>query len=111
MDACLARFFSACEGIIARVLKICRELAMMGETPPAGTLLMRFLRLVLLAALSTILAAAVLAQDATRSGFGVVLMHGKDGMPGNMVGSTAAALQAAGAKVVMPEMPWSRSRM
>jgi dienelactone hydrolase len=111
MDACLASFFSACEGIIARVLKICRKLAMMGETPPAETPLMRFLRLVLLAALPTIVPSPAFAQSATLNGFGVVLMHGKGGMPGSLVGSTAAALQAAGAKVVMPEMPWSRSRM
>jgi len=44
------------------------------------------------------------------NGFGVVLMHGKGGMPGGLVASTAAALQSAGATVVMPEMPWSRSR-
>ena len=47
---------------------------------------MRFLRLVLVAALPTIL-------------------------PGSLVGSTATALQAAGAKLVTPEMPWSRSGM
>jgi dienelactone hydrolase len=71
---------------------------------------MRILRLILLAALSTIVPSPAFAQSATLNGFGVVLMHGKGGMPGGLVGSTAAALQAAGAKVVMPEMPWSRSR-
>jgi dienelactone hydrolase len=72
---------------------------------------MRFLRLVLLAAFSAIFATGAHAQNASLNGFGVVLMHGKGGAPGGFIGSTAASLQAAGAKVVMPEMPWSRSRM
>jgi pimeloyl-ACP methyl ester carboxylesterase len=50
------------------------------------------------------------AQEAGLAGFGIVLMHGKGGAPGGLIASTAAALQAAGARVVMPEMPWSRSR-
>jgi dienelactone hydrolase len=50
------------------------------------------------------------AQEPALGGLGVVLMHGKGGVPGGLIASTAAALQAAGARVVMPEMPWSRSR-
>lgn len=50
------------------------------------------------------------AQEAPLGGFGIVLMHGKAGAPGGLIASTASVLQAAGARVVMPEMPWSRSR-
>ena len=71
---------------------------------------MRILRLILVSLLPTILPAAGLAQNASLNGFGIVLMHGKGGMPGGFIGTTATALQQAGAKVVMPEMPWSRSR-
>jgi pimeloyl-ACP methyl ester carboxylesterase len=66
-------------------------------------------RYLALAGLLTVLPAGAFAQ-ATLGGYGVVLMHGKGGMPGGLVASTSASLQAAGAKVVMPEMPWSRSR-
>lgn len=69
----------------------------------------RIARSLAIAAALTIVPLAAAAQ-ANLSGFGVVLMHGKGGAPGGQVGSTAAALQAAGAKVIMPEMPWSRSR-
>jgi dienelactone hydrolase len=92
-------------------LKLFGKLAMIGASPPAGTVPMRILRLISLAALSLIVATPAFAQSATLNGFGIVLMHGKGGGPGGLIGSTAAALQAAGAKVVMPEMPWSRSRM
>jgi len=71
--------------------------------------MIRFTRGLALAAALTLLPLAAAAQ-ANLNGFGVVLMHGKGGAPGGLVGSTAAVLQAAGAKVVMPEMPWSRSR-
>jgi pimeloyl-ACP methyl ester carboxylesterase len=66
-------------------------------------------RPVVLAVLLNFLSSGAFAQ-ASLNGFGVVLMHGKGGMPGGLVASTAGALQTAGAKVVMPEMPWSRSR-
>lgn len=69
----------------------------------------RFTRCLALVAALTLFPLAAAAQ-ANLNGFGVVLMHGKGGAPGGQVGSTAAALQAAGAKVIMPEMPWSRSR-
>jgi pimeloyl-ACP methyl ester carboxylesterase len=45
------------------------------------------------------------------AGTGVVLMHGKTGSPGNNLSELAAALRKEGAVVVMPEMPWSRSRI
>jgi dienelactone hydrolase len=70
-----------------------------------------FLRLTLLASLLTTFPALAYAQGASLSGFGVVLMHGKGGAPGGFIASTAAALQAEGAKVVMPQMPWARARM
>jgi dienelactone hydrolase len=50
-------------------------------------------------------------QTQNLDGVGVVLMHGKGGAPGDFIASTAQALQAAGAKVVMPQMPWARARM
>ncbi|MCC6946380.1 MAG: alpha/beta fold hydrolase [Bradyrhizobiaceae bacterium] len=68
-------------------------------------------KLLALVALVWLAAAPAHAQSANLNGFGVVLMHGKGGMPGGLIASTAAALQAAGAKVIMPEMPWSRTRM
>jgi dienelactone hydrolase len=76
-----------------------------------GRRMTSFLRFFFLAASLTILPAAAQGQNATLNGFGVVLMHGKGGAPGGFIASAAAALQSAGAKVVMPEMPWSRSRM
>jgi dienelactone hydrolase len=54
---------------------------------------------------------SAVAQSPNLKGFGVVLMHGKGGAPGGLIASTAAALEAAGAKVVMPQMPWARARM
>jgi pimeloyl-ACP methyl ester carboxylesterase len=76
-----------------------------------GALMTRFLHFVLLAVLTTIFPVAAHAQGANLNGFGVVLMHGKGGAPGGFIGSTASALQAEGAKVVMPQMPWARARM
>jgi dienelactone hydrolase len=44
--------------------------------------------------------------------YGIVLMHGKQGGPGSKnITALAAALRSQGAKVAMPEMPWSRNRM
>jgi dienelactone hydrolase len=71
----------------------------------------RLLRFLALAAVLTILPVEARAQSANLNGFGVVLMHGKGGAPGGFIASTAAALQAEGAKVVMPQMPWARARM
>jgi dienelactone hydrolase len=71
---------------------------------------LRFRFVLFIALLTVVPAMPVLAQSASLNGFGVVLMHGKGGVPGGLVASIAAALQAAGAKVLMPEMPWSRSR-
>jgi dienelactone hydrolase len=68
-----------------------------------------FTRFLALAASLTIFPGAVFAQS-DLSEFGVVLMHGKGGAPGGLIGSAAASLRAAGAKVIMPEMPWSRAR-
>ena len=69
-----------------------------------------FVRFLLLAGLLTTSPFAAVAQTGL-NGFGVVLMHGKGGAPGGLIASTAVALQAAGAKVVMPQMPWARARM
>lgn len=41
---------------------------------------------------------------------GVVIMHGKGGMPGKFVNSLAAALEDKGYLVANIEMPWSRKR-
>jgi pimeloyl-ACP methyl ester carboxylesterase len=61
-------------------------------------------------ALSLVLSApSALAQ--ALSGYGVVLMHGKQGRPDGPIAGVASALRAAGAQVVTPEMPWSRLRM
>src|SRR4051794_14706245 len=47
------------------------------------------------------------AQTGALQGYGIVLLHGKGGQPGGNIGSLAAALEAAGATVLMPRMPWS----
>ncbi len=65
-------------------------------------------RLALLALL--LLPQAVQAQQRSLSSFGVVLMHGKGGQPGALIGALAAALEAEGARVVMPAMAWTGTR-
>jgi len=55
------------------------------------------------------LAAAAAAQGL--AGVGIVLMHGKTGMPAGPIEGLAAALRKDGAVVVTPEMPWSRTRI
>jgi dienelactone hydrolase len=97
--------------VVAPVAKVWRKSAGRPKKGVEDALVTRFLRFGLLAAFTTILPIVAQAQGANLSGVGVVLMHGKGGAPGGFIGSTAAALQAAGAKVVMPEMPWSRARM
>ncbi len=49
---------------------------------------------------------ALVAEAKDLKGWGVVVMHGKGGNPGNMA-SVASALSAAGAKVVNPSMSWA----
>jgi dienelactone hydrolase len=71
----------------------------------------RHLRWFLVTAFVVLATPTALAQGEDLSGFGIVLMHGKGGSPDRLITSTAAALRAAGAKVVTPEMPWSRARM
>ncbi len=53
---------------------------------------------------------AALAQRAPLAGIGVVLMHGKGGQPGSNIASLASALEAQGARVVRPRMPWIGER-
>jgi pimeloyl-ACP methyl ester carboxylesterase len=53
---------------------------------------------------------AVTAQQRSLSAFGVVLMHGKGGQPGSLIGDLAESLEAEGVKVVMPAMAWSGTR-
>lgn len=62
-----------------------------------------------LAALAFVLliGAPVLAAE---SDVGVVLMHGKWGLPGKFVGPLASALADKGYKVANIEMPWSKRR-
>ena len=43
-------------------------------------------------------------------GIGIVLLHGKTGMPGQHA-KLAAALKAAGYEVEMPKMCWSKDRI
>ena len=50
------------------------------------------------------------AQSGPLAGMGIVLMHGKGGRPGGNIGGLAAALEAQGARVIMPTMAWSGSR-
>jgi pimeloyl-ACP methyl ester carboxylesterase len=64
------------------------------------------LRLCFVAALSVVCGATVNAADTT----GVVLLHGKTGMPGQMA-KLASALTAAGYAVETPEMCWSKKRI
>ena len=64
------------------------------------------LRLCFVAALSVVRGATVNAADTT----GVVLLHGKTGIPGQMA-QLASALTAAGYAVETPEMCWSKHRI
>lgn len=52
------------------------------------------------------LTAPLAAADKT----GLVLLHGKLGMPSKAFGTLAPQLEAEGVLVDMPEMPWSRNR-
>jgi pimeloyl-ACP methyl ester carboxylesterase len=65
-------------------------------------------RLVLLA---FILAVAAPLQAAGLQGTGVVFLHGKAMWPGAFDGGIPRALEAEGAQVVSPEMPWSFTRI
>jgi len=58
----------------------------------------------LLVVAATLLPGSALAQSL--NGYGVVVLHGKWGNPGQM-GSVANAFQAAGARVATPTMPWA----
>jgi pimeloyl-ACP methyl ester carboxylesterase len=72
----------------------------------------RFVRLAAVAALMLLAALAPgQAQNSSLKGYGVVLLHGKLFGPGAFVGDLIAALSAEGARVEIPEMPWSKSRM
>jgi dienelactone hydrolase len=71
---------------------------------------MRILSLLVLAGLFLTQESAALAQHALR-GFGVVLLHGKAGSPGGMMGGLADDLRGDGALVETPEMPWSARRI
>ena len=51
-----------------------------------------------------------LTQAATAGGIGIVLLHGKTGMPGQHA-RLAAALKAAGYAVETPKLCWSRDRI
>ncbi len=56
------------------------------------------------------LALLVLAAPAAWGMDGVVLLHGKNGMPDRFIANLAAELERAGYMVERPEMPWSRQR-
>ena len=61
--------------------------------------------------LALVLAAAAPLQAASLQGMGVVFLHGKGMWPGAFDGGIPGALEAEGAQVVSPEMPWSFTRM
>lgn len=44
------------------------------------------------------------------SSIGIVVMHGKGGMPGGLVAELATSLEAKGYRVANLEMPWSKKR-
>ena len=66
--------------------------------------------LVLLGSFLCTVPSLALAQSRDLSGVGVVLLHGKGGGPGGLLGSLATALESSGAAVAMPAMPWQGSR-
>jgi pimeloyl-ACP methyl ester carboxylesterase len=61
--------------------------------------------------LVAVLTASSPVTAASLRGMGVVFLHGKGVWPGAFDGGIPAALEAEGAKVVSPEMPWSLRRM
>jgi pimeloyl-ACP methyl ester carboxylesterase len=67
--------------------------------------------LALVLGLVAALTAASPVAAASLRGMGVVFLHGKGVWPGAFDGGIPAALEAEGAKVVSPEMPWSLRRM
>jgi pimeloyl-ACP methyl ester carboxylesterase len=71
-----------------------------------------FVRRAGLAIMALVASLFVAAAAQAQSDIGVVLMHGKQGMPGRPPGlaDLAGKLRAAGIKVVTPEMPWSSGR-
>ncbi len=66
--------------------------------------------LVLLGSFLCAIPSLALAQSRDISGMGVVLLHGKGGSPGGLLGSLAGALESNGAVVTMPAMPWQGAR-
>jgi pimeloyl-ACP methyl ester carboxylesterase len=61
--------------------------------------------------LAFVLAVAAPLQAAGLQGMGVVFLHGKGMWPGAFDGGIPGALEAEGAQVESPEMPWSFRRM
>jgi pimeloyl-ACP methyl ester carboxylesterase len=68
-------------------------------------------RLALALGMVAALAVASPLAAASLRGMGVVFLHGKGVWPGAFDGGIPSALEAEGAKVVSPEMPWSLRRM
>jgi len=68
-------------------------------------------RIVLALVVVFIFAAAAPIEAASLRGMGVVFLHGKGVWPGAFDGGIPGALEAEGAQVVSPEMPWSFRRM
>jgi pimeloyl-ACP methyl ester carboxylesterase len=68
-------------------------------------------RLALALGLLAAFAVASPLAAASLRGMGVVFLHGKGVWPGAFDGGIPSALEAEGAKVVSPEMPWSLRRM
>jgi pimeloyl-ACP methyl ester carboxylesterase len=61
--------------------------------------------------LAFVFAVAAPLQAASLQGMGVVFLHGKGVWPGAFDGGIPGGLEAEGALVVSPEMPWSFGRM
>ena len=64
-------------------------------------------RLALVVAALMVPCAGALAQTKSLADMGIVLMHGKGGQPGGLIGSLAETLRGEGAAVDMPRMAWS----
>mgnify|MGYP003337148191 CR=1 FL=1 len=68
-----------------------------------------FLRAVILGAIVLVAAAAPAAAQSL-AGYGVILMHGKEGGPGDLT-RIADAIRAKGGLAVTPTMPWARGTL
>ena len=71
---------------------------------------MRLLLIALAGLWALAISAPASATEKDLTGFGIILIHGKGGSPGSLIGSLATALEQNGATVVMPAMAWQGSQ-